>query len=349
MKAIVQSLLFLLANATDRELARQLQFLKVENEILRSKLPKRIHVSPAERNRLLKFGKNLGKAIYQLVSIVTPRTFLRWLKGDKRASKRNRVGRARTDQQIRKLVLRLASQNAWGYTRILGELKKLGISNISRSTIVNILRENGFDPGPKRGRATWSEFVKRHAQSLWACDFLQKKIWTLGGFVDYFVLFFIHVGSRRVYVTGITAQPDHAWICQQAHHVAILFQKQSVKPEYLLRDYDSKFSGAFDDILKGLGVEVIKVGPRAPNLNPHIERFLQTLQVECLDHFIIFGETHLRYLVDEFLDFYHCHRPHQGLDNELISGRPPPAEAKGPILCEQSLGGLLKHYYRKAA
>jgi len=304
MKLLFHSFLVLLAKATDRQLAGHIQFLKVENEIPRSKLPKRIRVTPAERKRLLKFGTNLGKAIYHLISIVSPRTFLRWLKSGTQVTKRNRLGRPRTDQQIRTLVIRLASENAWGYTRILGELKKLGISNVSRSTIVNILRENGFDPGPKRGRATWSEFVKRHAQTLWACDFLQKKIWTLGGFVDYFALFFIHVGSRRVYLAGTTAQPDHAWVSQQARNVAMLFQDEPTNPKFLLRDYDSKFSRDFDDILNAQGAEVIKVGPRAPNLNPHIERFLQTLQVECLDHFIIFGEEHLRYLVTEFLEFY---------------------------------------------
>jgi hypothetical protein len=118
------------------------------------------------------------------------------------------------------VVLRFAQDNAWGYTRILGELKKLGIT-VSRSTIV-ILREAGLDPNPQRGRGTWSDFVKRHAQSLWACDFLQRKIWTVCGPAHYFLLFFIHIGSRRVHLAGITAQPTVEWVAQKARDMALI-------------------------------------------------------------------------------------------------------------------------------
>ena len=96
-------------------------------------------------------------------------------------------------------------------------------------------------------------------------------------------------------------------------------------------------------------IEVIRVGPRAPNLNPHIERFFLSLQTECLAHFLILGEDHLRHLASCYLDWYLRFRPHQGLGNELIDAPPTPAHAAGDIACEEKLGGLLKHYYRKAA
>src|SRR5581483_8936074 len=197
MEAVFQSLLLLIARATDRELARQVQYLKAENDILRSKLPRRINVTPKERQRLLKFGKPLGTAIKDLISIVSPRTFLRWLQGEEEATKKGtrppRPGRPRTPEEVRELVLKLARENGWGYTRILGELKKLGARKICRSTVVNILKEAGLDPGPKRGEGTWDEFLKRHAETLWACDFFSKRVWTAGGFVEMFVLFFIHL------------------------------------------------------------------------------------------------------------------------------------------------------------
>jgi len=88
--------------------------------------------------------------------------------------------------------------------RILGELAKLGVK-VARSTVGNILREAGIEPGPKRGEGTWSEFVHRHAATLLACDFFSVKVWTWRGPVEYFVLFFLHVGSCRVQVAGITA------------------------------------------------------------------------------------------------------------------------------------------------
>jgi putative transposase len=92
----------------------------------------------------------------------------------------------------------------------------------------------------------------------------------------------------------------------------------------------------------------MRLAYRSPNLNAYVERFIQSIQVECLDHILIFGETHFDYLVREFLEYYHEERPHQGLGNQLLSGQPPPAN-DGDVRCRTRLGGLLKHYYRAAA
>jgi putative transposase len=142
-------------------------------------------------------------------------------------------------------VLRLAWENDWGYTRILGELKKLGICKICRSTVVNFLREAGLDPGPQRGEDSWDDFIKRHAATLWACDFFSKPVWTLRGLVEVYVLFFINVGTRQVYVAGLTAQPGRAWVAQQARNAALHFSGQDEKPTVLLRDNDQKFGPEF--------------------------------------------------------------------------------------------------------
>ncbi|MCU0880794.1 MAG: hypothetical protein MUF06_23745, partial [Pirellulaceae bacterium] len=130
MTNIFQSLLLVIAGATQKELARQIKFLKVENQILRSKLPKRITITPKERHRLVKFAQKLGgKVLRQLTTIVAPSTLLTWIRDEKKGKKKTPVkrGRRRTPDEIRKLVLKLARENEWGYTRILGELKKLGI------------------------------------------------------------------------------------------------------------------------------------------------------------------------------------------------------------------------------
>jgi putative transposase len=92
---------------------------------------------------------------------------------------------------------------------------------------------------------------------------------------------------------------------------------------------------------------VKRISYRAPNLNAYVERFIQTIQVECLDHFLIFGEKHFDYLVREYVEHYHTERPHQGQKNRLLIGRSPPNE--GEIRCVTRLGGLLKHYHRVAA
>lgn len=166
MKRFLHPLLLLLARATEKELVLYVEYLKAENRILRSKLPKRINVTPAERARLVKLGGRLGSAIKEVITIVHPRTFPRWVSGHKTTRKPRRPGRPRKPEEIRELILLMANETGWGYRRILGELKKLGIRDISRSTVARVLQENGFDPGPKRGHGTWHDFVQRHIKTI---------------------------------------------------------------------------------------------------------------------------------------------------------------------------------------
>jgi putative transposase len=127
-----------------------------------------------------------------------------------------------------------------------------------------------------------------------------------------------------------------------------------------MHDRDSKFSAAFDAELGAAGLRVQKSSFRSPNTVAFVERFIQTIQQECLDYFIVFGERHLNHLCWVFVDYYHRLRPHQAKDNDLLlTGRPrrkktkraPPNDVMplSEIRCEQRLGGLLKHYHRKAA
>jgi hypothetical protein len=135
------------------------------------------------------------------------------------------------------------------------------------ATIRNILKENGFAPGSDRSEGTWSEFLKREAATLWACDYFSTKVWPLLGPIQFFVLFFIHVGSRRVHIAGMSTNPNPAWSAQQARNVAMFLAEQPEKPTVLLRDHDSNFGSAFDAVFETEGIEVKKVGPRAPNMN----------------------------------------------------------------------------------
>lgn len=121
-----------------------------------------------------------------------------------------------------------------------------------------------------------------------------------------------------------------------------------------MRDRDSKYSNGFDDVVKSHAAEVRLTAFRSPNENAFVERFVQSIKTECLDHFLVFGEKHFDYLCRQFVDYYHAERPHQGLDNRLIVERPPRDET-APTLpvcqieCRKRLGGLLKSYHRAAA
>jgi putative transposase len=332
------------------------EYLKAENRILRDKLPARITVTPRERARLVKLGTRLGAAIKDVITIVSPRSFARWVAGTspRQSVKTRKPGRPRTPEQIRAIVLRLAHETGWGYTRILGELKKLGIHTVCRSTVIAILKDAGFDPGPKRGEGTWQEFVARHAATLWACDFLSVKSATLHGFVDLYILFFIHIGTRRVFVSGITASPNAAWVTQQARNATMQMADWGLEASHLLLDHDSKFTDGFDTVFEAEGTEVKRVGPAAPNLNAHAERWVQSIRTECLDHFLICGEKHLRHIVSLYCDHYNHERPHQGVGNVPLpnAGDDEPRILPfpgGEVGCHSRLGGLLRHYHRQAA
>ncbi len=264
---------------------------------------------------------------------------------------------------MRELVVLIAKETGWGYTRILGELKKLRVGPVCRQSVKNILIEHGLDPGPRRGKGTWSDFLRIHAETLWQCDFFSKQVWTLQGPRQIFAIAFIHLATRRVFVTPGTFQPDAVWMDQQARAFLDHAAGEHLPCEIVTRDYDGKFSKAFDQVFKERSIQLKPVGPQAPNLNAFIERWIQSLQQEALDHFICFGNQHFDHIVASYVDYYHQCRPHQGIGNVLLprsSGRPaeettPDAESDftplslADVSCETRLGGLLKHFYRVAA
>jgi putative transposase len=352
-----QPLLLLLAQATDKHLAEYLQFLKTENRILRSKLPTRVNVTEAEKEKLLKLGKPVGRAIKDLITIVSPRTFARWVsqegKEKKPATAKGKGGQLRKSDDIREMDLKFARESTgWGASRIHGELTKLGV-RISDPTVRRILIENGFEPGPKRADSTWKEFLKRHKETLWACDFFSKNVVTAGGIVTYHVLFFIHVHRRRVHVAGMTPAPNGDWMAQQARNLTMYFDSQGeFKPTIIVRDRDTKFTEQFCAIVENDGIVFELIPPRSPNLNPFTERWVQSVNRECLDHFIVFGEAHPRYLIDSYLAHYNKDRPHQALGNLRIGATKPDETDEvtvADLVCHERLSGLLKHYERKAA
>ncbi|MCA9124649.1 MAG: transposase [Planctomycetaceae bacterium] len=358
MREIFQPLLFLLARSSEEELRRQNEFLKAENELLRKRVPKkRIFLNQEERERLMKLGLAMGPAIRHAITIVDYSTFRRWVKKSDNKATATKVGRPRIAQVIRELVVQIANETGWGYSRILGELRKLHVGRISRQTVKNILVENGLEPGPKRGRGSWGEFLKLHADTLWQCDFFSKRIWTMEGPRQVFALAFIHVATRRVFVSPSTLSANGEWMKQQATAFLEHIQSEQLECSIVMRDLDNAFSENFNSVFTDRGIAIKPVGPCAPNLNAFAERWIQSIQQEALDHFIIFGQQHFDHIVREYVKFYHECRPHQGIGNVLLpKPRGEPVDDlvdKTPIQlseikCERRLSGLLKHYYRAA-
>lgn len=346
-------LLAMIASATDRELAKQVQYLKEENKILRARIPGQIHTKPAERERLVKFGKLIGKAIEELISIVSPSTFYRWLhKEDEKKETKNPKGGQRKPREIRELVIQIATLTGFGYTRIVGEMRKLGIKKISRQTVRNILKEEGIEPGPDRTSDTWDEFIKRHGATLWGCDFFSVKAVTAKGIQTLFMLAFLNLKTREAIVSKSTVHPDSAWVVKQTEAFLDQTRNREEKPSIILHDLDTKFTKEFTAKLKEKGVRTNPLPKASPNLNGRCERFIETIKLEGLRNFIIFGKRHLDYLVIEFCDYYNKHRAHMERDH-LPPIREEPTEVVS-LKMEQIevisyVGGLVKSFERKAA
>ena len=342
-------LLLILMQSTEQDLRRQVQFLKAENEMLRSRLPKLVRCTPQEKAKLIQLGVPLGTAIYGLISIVDPNSFFRWIRKAKKIKPRQirSRGRPRTSRNVKEIVLRIANETGWGYTRILGELKKLGITNISRTTVYNILKAHGYDPGPMRGVGTWDEFLKRHAKTLWACDYVHRRVMSAGRVRLGRVLVFINVTTRRVWASPATYKCSTEWRHNQVNAFCDSQSDRDYAPTIVLRDNDSCLGPPIDEAFERRGVRVIKLPVQAPNLNAYAERFIQTIQNECLDHFMIFGRRHFDYLVSEYVDYYNTQRPHQACGNLPLSGewstRAPPINSD-EVHCSVRLGGLIRDY-----
>jgi putative transposase len=123
------------------------------------------------------------------------------------------------------------------------------------------------------------------------------------------------LATRRVQVAGITPHLTAAFIQQCARQLADPFDRFLVGKRYLLHDRDTKFTQAFDALLKASGVEPIVLPPRSPNLNAHGERFVRSIKEEALDRMVMVGAPALSYVIHQYLDHYHAERTHQGLAN----------------------------------
>ncbi len=253
-------------------------------------------------------------------------------------------------QTIEELTVRMAGENPrWGYTRIQGALENLG-HRVGRTTIANILRRNGVDPSPERGRhTTWSQFLRAHWEVLAAADFFTVEVWGLRGLVTFYVFFVMELATRRVEIAGITPGPNETWMKHVGRNLTGSFDGFLADKRFLIIDRDCKYSAAFRELLKDSGVEIIRLPSRSPNLNAYAERFVRSIKDECLSRMIFFGERSLRKATREYAAHYHRERNHQGIDNRLIEPDDRPVSSCGAIECAQRLGGMLRFYHRAAA
>ena len=280
--------------------------------------------------------------------IVKPETLVGWhRRGFKLFWKlKSRPGRPKLPKNIRQLIVRMVEENpTWGQGRVADELAlKLGI-RVSPRTVGAYWPDQPSRKGPSSQR--WKTFVRNHARSMLACDFL---VVVTAGFRQLYVFVLMEIGTRRVVYSNVTAHPTDAWTLQQFREAL----PSDHGHKFVIHDRDSIFSAELDHQLLSFGLKVLRTPVRAPQANAYCERLIGTMRREFLDFVIPLSERHLRSLLKEWVAHYNQVRPHSSLG----PGIPEPSNLmlfptngrhtlpKGSRVVANPILGGLHHEYR---
>jgi len=339
-----------LSRGEHEDLAIEVVVLRHEVSVLRRQVA-RPALRPSDRAVLAGLSRLLSPA-HRGRFLVKPETLLRWhrdLVRRKWTYPHRRPGRPALPSGTVSLILRLARENpTWGYRRIHGELATIGV-RLAPSSVWAILQCHGIEPTIRRSGPTWAEFLRAQATTMLACDFFTADTVLLRRL---YVLFFIEIDTRRIYLSGVTASPVGEWVTQQARNLSSVLTERSRVAKFLIRDRDTKFTASFDEVFRTEGIRILKTPIRSPRANAFGERLVGTVRRECLDRLLIFGRL-LEQVLVEYFAHYNGNRPHRALAQKAPRSSavaPDPIEDPDPALLrrDEILGGLI-HEYRLIA
>ncbi len=347
-----------LSYCIDKELYKAIDYLKSQVEVLveqQEKQNKRILLTHHQRMRVAAKAKRLSrKMLEQCTVLFTVDTIMGWynkLISQKYDGSHNRTkpGRPQITEEIVNLVIRFKEENPrWGYQKITDQIEYLGYT-ISKTSVKNILIENGFDPEPDLTvKTTWHEFLRSHWDVLTACDFFTIELLVGRKLIRCTVFFVIEFSTRKVFFAHIKLQPDGKYMKQVARILTDCENGFLKDKRYLIHDRDPLYkTTGFHDILRSSGIEPIKLPARSPDLNSIAERFVKSVKYDCLNYLILSSVKQLEYAINQYQEYYHHERIHQSL-GRIIEPKHN-VDDNAEIQCIERLGGLLKSYHRLAA
>jgi transposase InsO family protein len=276
-------------------------------------------------------------SIVKAMTTIRPETLVRWHRAGFRRywrwKSRNLGGRPPIDAGLRALIRRMSIENMlWGAPRIHGELLKLGFA-VAQSTVAKYMASTGGRPSGQ----SWGTFLRNHLPQMAAMDlFVVPTI----GFSLLYVLVIVRLARRELVWINVTAQPTADWIARQ---ITEAFPWNEA-PRYLIRDRDGIYGVAVTRRLRATGIRDKPIAAASPWQNSFAERLIGTIRRECVDHIVVLGETHLRWMLQEYARYYNTARTHRSLDHDAPVSRP--VQQIGRIASHAMVGGLHHQYVR---
>jgi transposase InsO family protein len=337
MIALIRLLLAILASPfkSKSRLEAENASLRQQLIVLRRKAKGRARLTNADRWFFVLLYRCFP-SILEVLTIIRPETLVRWHRvGFRRYwrwKSREQGGRPRIQAELRALIRRMSVENPlWGAPRIHGELLKLGFE-VSQSSVAKYMIKR---PGPPS--QGWRAFLRNHAPDIAAMDlFVVPTIC----FDLLYAFVIVRLGRRDLVWMGVTRHPTAEWIARQLTEAF----PWNEAPRYLIRDRDGIFGAVVRRRLRAMGIRDKPIAPASPWQNAYAERLIGSIRRECLDHFIVLGEAHLRRILKSYARYYNEVRTHRSLNKDAPVSRV--VQRIGIVKSHAVLGGLHHHYVR---
>ena len=307
--------------------------LRYQLIVLRRKMRGRVRLTNNDRWFFIQLYRWFP-SILKVLTIIRPETLVRWHRAGFRSywrwKSRTRGGRPLIEADLRALIRRMSVENPlWGAPRIHGELLKLGFEVAQSSVARYMVRRSG---PPSQG---WRTFLRNHAPDLAAMDlFVAPTV----GFDLLYAFVIVRLDRRNLVWVNVTTNPTAEWIARQ---ITEAFPWDDA-PQYLIRDRDRIYGTIVTRRLRAMGIRDKPTAPASPWQNGFAERLIGSIRRECVDHFVVLGEAHLRRILRVYARYYNDIRTHRSLDKDAPVSRP----VHGIIRSHAILGGLHHHYVR---